>query len=121
MVFPWIAISIVLLLIILIAALILWKVKKKEHEPDYYAFFIIGLCWLPIGIPLDNYALSAMGFIFMVIGLVHKDKWRKNHRTWKQLSPEERKIKGIILAVLGVLVLIGLVFFLLADQGLLKV
>jgi len=116
---PWIIISIIILLIlILLAVIFIVKNKDKRHEPDYYSFFWIGLIWTIFGIfswiryNEFNY-LFAIGIIFLILGLVNKDKWKKNHRTWKQLSKSERKWRMWIIIILGILVLIGLIAFFL--------
>ena len=92
----------VALLIILIAAvgivtaLLVWKRKKevKLEEPNYRAFFVMGIIWFPIGIvsmfivlildippfPIGFVAgmpLFAMGLIYFIIGLTNRDKWKK--------------------------------------------
>ncbi len=73
-------------------ALIAWK-KKKEgafEEPNYRAFFVMGIAWVPVGIVstivfyvLDipfiiGMPLLAMGILYFTIGLVNRDKWKKN-------------------------------------------
>jgi hypothetical protein len=63
--------------------------KRKEaginEEPDYRVFFIMGICFLPVGIPLwivtNNPGLlgiSSLGIIYLSIGLANRDKWEKN-------------------------------------------
>ncbi len=110
---PWILIAVAVLIILVgIAAVVMVKNKKERHEPDYYVFFIMGLAWMIVGIPMIwvyNYSMSglfAMGVIFFIIGLANRDKWEK--RTWHDLTPAERKMKTIIVVILGILVLLGL-------------
>jgi prepilin signal peptidase PulO-like enzyme (type II secretory pathway) len=115
---PWIMISILIALVlfgVLAAALVL--TRKKKHKPDYYAFFIMGLIWAPAGIAIGNMALSAMGFIFMIIGLVNKDKWKKNRRQWSKMDKDERMLFLIVIALLAFLALAGLVIFFLVWKG----
>ncbi|MDD5071918.1 MAG: hypothetical protein PHQ42_04255 [Patescibacteria group bacterium] len=112
---PWILISVaILLVILLILALIINKGKMRP--PDYYAFFIMGIIWLACGLPLKNYALSAMGAIFTIIGLANKDKWEENRQRWGDLTPEEKKWKIILIIISGLLVLAGLAAFLLTNN-----
>ena len=112
---PWILISVAILLVLfLILAIILRKGNKRP--PDYYAFFIMGIIWLIFGLPLKNYTLSAMGVVFTIAGLVNKDKWEQNRQRWETLSPGEKKWRIAIIIILGILVLAGLVFFLLAAK-----
>ena len=81
-----IAIGIIILTISIILTAVIWKRKKegKYEEPDYRTFFILGICFLPMGIPLfittqnpGLLGLSAIGIIYLVIGLKNKDKWKK--------------------------------------------
>ncbi len=121
MVIPWIMISIGVLIVLLgIVAFILFK-KGKRHEPDYYNFFIIGVIWTAFGIIFYDgmFFFLLMGIVFMVLGLANKDKWKKNHRTWKQLSKSEKKFKIIIFILLGIGVLAGLVLWFLYGKGIL--
>jgi hypothetical protein len=111
---PWILITVgVFLILFAILFVYLIKRRKKPRPPNYYAFFVLGLVWLPIGIAMGNYVLAAMGFIFMVIGLVNKKKWKKNMVKWKDMEPFERKFTIIILVGLLVLVILGLLAFFL--------
>lgn len=113
---PWIMISI-LIVLVLLGVIAILATRKKKTKPDYYTFFIMGIIWLAIGIPLDNWGLTAMGFIFAIVGLVHKDKWKENRQTWDKLDSTEKKIKIVIIAILGLLVLAGLVVYLLFNNG----
>jgi uncharacterized protein with PQ loop repeat len=61
--------------------------KKKEgkyEEPDYRAFFTLGICFLSIGIvfmiTIRNpgfLGISGLGIIYMLIGLSHREKWKE--------------------------------------------
>ena len=120
----WLLIVIgVLILILGIAAIYATKKSKKPPMSDYYTFFIIGIVWLIIGIPLminsDNLFFFIMGLVFMVIGLANKDKWKKNHKKWNQLKKREKNLKIGVIVVLGILVLAGLVvlFLIKPDKG----
>jgi ABC-type amino acid transport system permease subunit len=105
---PWILISILIALILLVLAVI-WAKKNNKRPTDYYTFFIIGLIWTVFGIPLKNYALSGMGVVFLVVGLVNKDKWEKNRVKWSDLTEEERKIRTWLIIVLGIFLLAGFI------------
>jgi len=87
----WSTIMIVLLLIsALVLGITVFMVKGKRNEernmgdkPDYRAFFILGITFLPMGlimsISVENpgfYGIAAMGIIFLIIGISHKDEWR---------------------------------------------
>ena len=109
---PWILIGILVLLLLFAVVSILAK-KKNKRPTDYYALFIIGIIWFVIGIPIGNLTLSIIGTIFVVIGFVNKDKWKKNHIPWNKLTKEEKRLKMFIIAALALIVLVGLVAFLI--------
>jgi len=117
MVFLWILVAILVGIIILgVLAVFVVKNKGKKHEPDYYTFFIMGLIWVAFGIVFrDMSFFFIMGLAFMAIGLVNKDKWKKNHRTWKDKDSLEKKLFLIVMIILLVLVLAGLVAFLIVS------
>ena len=67
-----------------IVYLIVQKRKNAEGQQqiNYKTFFILGACFLPAGIAIslssDNNGysvLSALGLIYLVIGLANRDKW----------------------------------------------
>lgn len=115
---PWILISIGILLIIFIL-LVVFVIRNKKRRPiDYYSFFWIGLAWTLFGVySWVRYhvfsGLFVIGIVFMILGLANKDKWKKNHRTWKQMSKSERKLMRWTILLLGLLLLAGLILFLL--------
>jgi len=119
---PWIILS-VLVLLALFGLIAIWVVKKGGKQPtDYYALFIMGITWLPIGIFMSFMdGDSSLGNIFIIlgavylgIGLAHKKDWKKNH---KVLGDKEKKFKRVILIVLGLLFLLGLVVFYVFKSG----
>ena len=84
--FPIIAIITVIFLTLgILVVLIAIKMKKegKYPEPDYRAFFILGICLLPMGIVFVTtvnpgfMGFTGLGAIYMIIGLAHRDKWKK--------------------------------------------
>lgn len=111
---PWIAISIIIIGIILtILAIFLYKKQGKKHEVDYRTIFTMGIIFFAVGLSTDNPGMWPLGLAFIALGLVNKKKWKKQ-RKWSEMSKSERNIKVAILAVLGILVLAGLVFFFLS-------
>ena len=55
----------------------------KAQDMDYKTFFILGACFLPAGIAMSlssgeiSYnALTVLGFIYMILGIANKDKWK---------------------------------------------
>lgn len=80
---------ILLVISIVIGILTVYLVNKrkkegKNQEPNYYAFFILGICFLPLGsltFTTGNpgmMGLTALGIIYMSIGLSHRDTWEKD-------------------------------------------
>jgi len=108
------AILIALILIGIVVLVVVIK-QKRRLPPDYRALFIMGVIWLPAGIIIKNYILSAMGVVFMVAGLIHKKDWKKNRRRWSDLTEGERKLKIFIMIVLAVLLVLGLVVYFLTE------
>jgi 4-amino-4-deoxy-L-arabinose transferase-like glycosyltransferase len=120
---PWIILAIFVLVVILgIIALIFTK-KRRGHKTDYYALFIMGITWIPIGIifmATDNSLgtlFLILGLAYMAIGLTHKKKWKKNHVCFDKLSDKKKKARIILILVVGLLVLMGLITFYLVKRG----
>ena len=112
----WIMIAIFVLLLIL-AVVALYVVKKNKRPTDYYMFFIMGMIWAPFGLIMDNIPFTVMGLVFMGIGWGNRDKWKKNRVTWKKMNKEEHKLHLFIMAMVGVLVLAGIVILLLTKNN----
>jgi Sec-independent protein secretion pathway component TatC len=113
---PWIFIVVgVLLLLALIVTVYMVK-KGRKRKVDYYGFFIIGVIWTAIGIPLSNYPLSVMGLVFLILGLANKDKWKEREK-WSDISPQEKKLRIILIMITSLLVVAGLVFYYLAASN----
>ena len=52
--------------------------NKQSSGIDYRGIFIIGLIFLPAGIIFDYQFLTILGAIYVLLGIVNKDKWRKS-------------------------------------------
>ncbi len=104
----------VLIAIVLLALIAIFLRKKDKTSPDYYSFFILGICWLPLGLVMKSWAFFTMGLVFMVIGLANKSQWKQNHIAFKDLPKEKKRLKIIITIVLGALVSAGLVAYFLS-------
>jgi amino acid transporter len=80
------------MIVAIVAALvyITWK-KRKEGRlspTNYRAFFVMGLIWFVVGSALMAVSMAigmpiiyamplfALGAIYLIIGLLNKDKWR---------------------------------------------
>ncbi|MFH1310788.1 MAG: hypothetical protein ABIH65_00075 [Nanoarchaeota archaeon] len=119
MVIPWILLSVGVLIIILAVFAVMMN-KGKKYKIDYYSFFIMGITWLPMGIVFRilfpetfiGFLFISLGAIYTIIGLIHKNEWKKNSKSWKQLSKKQRRIKAIISIILGLLVSVGLALYL---------
>lgn len=83
----WVIVGILFGLVVvglLVVAFILKRKKEpKPQEADYRAFFIMGISFLPMGIIFSTtinpgfMGFTALGIIYMAIGLQHRDKWEK--------------------------------------------
>jgi uncharacterized membrane protein len=84
--FALIAMLIIGIIVLIITFLVKKKIEKTSSKPSeqnpYLTFFILGITFLPMGLVLsitvDNpgfYGITAMGLIFLVVGLSNKDKW----------------------------------------------
>jgi len=86
----WILLTIILgaiAVIVGVFVLFMMMQKKKKDgtykEPDYRAFFIMGICFLPMGIIITSsvnpgfVGFIGIGIIYMAIGLANRDKWKK--------------------------------------------
>ncbi len=113
---PWLLIVILVLLLVL-ALVVFFSAKGKKKPTDYYALFVIGLVWAIFGLfSFFRYdglsSFFSIGIIFMIIGLVNKDKWKKNRKTWKNMSKGQKKMMITILIVLSILLLAGVIVLL---------
>lgn len=106
---PWITLS-VFIFIILLSSVVLVLKKGKRYKPSYKTFFIMGVTWLPIGIVLENSGLTGMGVVFMVIGLMNRDKWEDEFK-WADLPEEQKRLKFILIVGLTLVLLAGLAAF----------
>jgi hypothetical protein len=58
--------------------------NRNDQNPDYRGFFIMGICFLPMGIiftatvNIGFIGIAGMGLIYMSLGLANRDKWKKN-------------------------------------------
>jgi len=105
----WIAAAIIVLLLVAVA----WMLfsRKKKHEIDYYALFILGIMWIPLSLTQDNYAFSSIGLVMAIVGLVNKDKWKTNRRSISKMGKNERLIITTVTGLLVLAVLAGIIYF----------
>ena len=79
---------VILALVLLVGIITTFFVLKKRKEgtykePDYRAFFVMGICLLPMGIIFMTtlnpgfIGFTCMGLFFIAIGLANREKWKK--------------------------------------------
>jgi len=84
--FPIIGIIIVIM-IALGVFVVLFTIKRRKEgkypEPDYRAFFIIGICVLPMGVVFVTtlnpgfIGFIGLGAFFIILSLTNLEKWKK--------------------------------------------
>ena len=111
--FMILGVAALVVIISIVFLVLIAKGKIDRKEPDYRAFFIIGISWIPLGLVLKNPGFWAMGLIFMTLGLANKDKW-KDQPKWKELPEAQRNLKMVIIGILTLLLFFGLFMFLSA-------
>ena len=55
------------------------KQKGKLGTTDYRAIFVLGVIFLPIGFVYDFPVLQILGMVYILMGIINKDKWGKRH------------------------------------------
>ena len=105
----WIATTIIVLLLISVV----WMLfsRRKKHEIDYYAMFILGVIWVPLSLVQENYIFSSIGLVLAVIGLANKDKWKTNRKSIARMGKGERLIITVVTGLLVLAILAGLIYF----------
>ena len=83
--------------------------RRKEKAPDYVSFFIVGLSWFVVGLPLQSAGLWMLGFVFMILGLANADAWRTTKK--KKGIEGERVIKSLVALVAALIILLGAAAF----------
>lgn len=113
---PVLLMVVIALLIVGLLVIVFARYKKgEEMSTDYRTLFILGIIWLPTGVTIGNYGLSAMGLVFFIVGAVNKDKWREPTK-WADLSESDRRMKMILIGGLTLVLLAGVAAFILARQ-----
>ena len=47
----------------------------KKSTTDFRVLFFLGITFVGAGVAIGLYALSGLGLILMLIGLLNRDKW----------------------------------------------
>jgi len=112
----WIIVAILIIAVIL-SAIALYVNRKRKVKTDFYGLFVIGILWLVIGVPLNNFAMIVLGAIFFVVGLVNNRHWKENRKNWKKLKKKHMIMISIIAALSFILLIAGLVIYYLVQKG----
>jgi len=56
---------------------VLFNRGEKKRETNYRTIFVMGIILLPIGLIFDFMIFSILGAVYILIGLVNRDKWGK--------------------------------------------
>ena len=100
----------ILILAILLAMLAVFAYASRDYKKqkiDYYAFFLVGIVWLPIGAVLGNNVLSLMGLIFASLGVIKRSEWEQNRKDWVILDKSEKKLRVVLISALALLFISG--------------
>ncbi len=62
----------------------------RKRPPRYAAFVVLGIALLAVGIATKVYPISAAGFVFIIIGLVNRDKWTSSRGSADDGRTDER-------------------------------
>jgi len=107
----WIGLAVFIVFIVLLDVW-LSKMNKKNKMPiDYYTWFVTGMIWIIIGIPFHNIGLIFIGLIFMILSLIHKKEWKKNHAMKAKCCTDSRMTK--ILLIAGMILLVGIILLII--------
>ena len=80
----------IVITLLLVVVLRRRKREGKAGETDYRAYFLMGIAFLPTGLammivyflgelPFEiGLPVFALGLVCLIVGLVNRDKWRKN-------------------------------------------
>ncbi len=61
-----------------------------------------------------NYVFVIAGLAMIIWGISNKKKWRKEPK-WRDLSPDEKRIKIILVSFIALVLLAGIVAYLLSK------
>jgi hypothetical protein len=112
----WIILGVIMLVLLIALLVMMFRLKRLEQrETDYYMFFVLGITWTGAGTAIfastRNPGLLVIGVIFTVLGLANKSKWKENRRRFSDLTPEEKRIKKLVIVVLSVMVVLGIIAY----------
>jgi len=116
----WI-LTFIAIIVVILGILAIFFIKKGEgkHKVDYYSLFFMGLVWTLIGILINNFILISLGILFLIVGLINKEKWKKNKPDWSKITKSQKIILYIAFAMLFLLLVSGIIVFWLIQEGIL--
>ena len=101
----------------IVFAVVAYKRKGElNSEPDYRAFFILGISFLPVGIATENTGLWAMGLIFMILGAANRSKWNDTPKL-SEMEPGRRRFKFVLIGLITVFLLAILLFYIFVKAN----
>ena len=101
----------------IVFAIVAYKRRGEfRSEPDYRAFFILGISFLPIGIATENPGLWGMGAVFMILGAVNRGKWKDTPKL-SEMEPAKRRFKFVLIGLITVLLLAILLFYIFVKSS----
>jgi len=109
-----IGVAVLMVLGVVVAIFIKSKTRNEQSETDYRVFFILGISLLPVGIATKNPGLWGVGVVFLILGLVNRDKWKAGS-TWSEIDPDKRKSVFFVILGLIFLFLLGFIFYILTK------
>jgi predicted membrane channel-forming protein YqfA (hemolysin III family) len=95
----WLILSIGILTVLIGVAvvIILRKKQGKVQATNYFAFYAVGLTFIPAGIAIaiatknpGLIGVTGLGVVYVVIGLQHKDEWPQNRKSKKSKTANIR-------------------------------
>ena len=116
---PWISIAILIVLVALLGVFFwTWKTGrlKREMEPNYDSWWIMGLMFFIIGIAMENPFMWLWGIFWAGLGLYGRKYWKGKRMTKKQQA-KMRKVLIIGVLLLALLMVLGIFVLEMIMQG----
>jgi hypothetical protein len=107
------------LIIIGLIFLVLGIHRGIKQKPNYRTLFYVGIIWAIISLPLNNYVLTALGAICIIIGLINKDKWQTT-KTCADLSKKQKWTVSIFIGLSIAALITFIIIYFLSKGGVLS-
>ncbi|MFH0951428.1 MAG: Gmad2 immunoglobulin-like domain-containing protein [bacterium] len=113
--YSWImgVVAVIVIIIAIIYLILSWR--GQQREIDYRTLFIMGICWLPVGIVMDSIILWGLGIVLVIVGLGNKKRWAQSTK-WQDLPSGQRNFKKIVMIILLAMIIAGFTAYYLAAQ-----